>query len=133
LVQFGALGSSADFNATLVAQGTSTDPVIFTSAKATPAPGDWAGIWLATSNGSQLDHVIFEYAGGDAAIGPLNCGPIDTSINQQARHTAPLLVGDGTDLAYVPPSGLITNSTFRNTPAITQSIPCGRRQASAQC
>jgi hypothetical protein len=43
----------------------------------------------------------------------LNCGPIDPSIHQQARHTAPLLVGDGTDQQHVPPAGLITNSVFR--------------------
>jgi hypothetical protein len=32
--------------------------------------------------------VIIEYAGGDAAVGPQNCGPFDPSINQRARHTA---------------------------------------------
>jgi hypothetical protein len=58
--------------------GTALNPVVFTSALAVPlvpggtapAPGDWAGLWLLTSNGSQIDHAVIEYAGGDAAIGP---------------------------------------------------------------
>jgi hypothetical protein len=122
LVTFGDVGQATDKNAALVVQGTALNPVVFTSALAIPlvpggmppAPGDWAGLWLVTSNGSQIDHAVIEYAGGDAAVGPLNCGPIDPSIHQQARHTAPLLVGDGTDRQYVPPPGLITNSVFRN-------------------
>jgi hypothetical protein len=57
---------------------------------------------------------VFEFAGADASVGPVNCGPFDSSINQQARHSAPLLVGDGTDQQYVPPANLITGSVFRN-------------------
>jgi hypothetical protein len=122
LVTFGAGGQSVDENAALIVHGTDLNPVIFTSALALPlvpggalpAPGDWAGLWLRTSKGSQIDHAVIEYAGGDASIGPVNCGPFDPSVNHQAAHTAPLLVGDGTDQQYVPPAGLVTNSTFRN-------------------
>jgi len=114
LVTFGDLGQTMNKNAALVVHGTPGDSVLFTSGEANPAPGDWAGIWLATSSGSQLNHVVIEYAGGDAAIGPRNCGPFDPSINQPARHTAALLVGDNDPLQYVPPPDLITNSVFRN-------------------
>jgi hypothetical protein len=114
MITFGTGGQTHDQNAALIANGTSFQPVLFTSAAATPAPGDWAGIWLLTSNRSVLQNVVIEYAGGDAGIGPVNCGPFDPSINQQARHTAALLVGDGTDQQYIPPSNLITGSTFRN-------------------
>ena len=114
MVIFGTNGQTTDENAALIANGTDLDPVVFTSGAATPAPGDWAGIWLLTSNGSQLNHVTIEYAGGDASIGPVNCDPIDPSIHQHARHTAALLVGDGTDMQYVPPGTLITSSTFQN-------------------
>jgi hypothetical protein len=121
MVTFGGNGQAVDENAALVVHGTALQPVVFTSALAIPlvpggtlpAPGDWAGLWLLTSNGSQIDHAVIEYAGGDASIGPINCGPIDASIHQQARHTAPLLVGDGTDQQYVPPAGLVTNTVFR--------------------
>src|SRR4029077_4324776 len=115
LVGFGDIGQSSDKNAALIANGTALEPVLFTSAVLpTPAPGDWAGLWLITSNGSQLNHVIIEYAGGDAGIGPVSCGPIDPSTHSPYRHTAALLVGDGTDLQYAPPAGLVTNSVFRN-------------------
>jgi hypothetical protein len=114
LVTFGDGGQVVDKNAALVVRGTAAAPVRFTSAAATPAPGDWAGLWLRTSNGSQIDHAIIEYAGGDASIGPASCGPFDPSIAQRARHSAALLVGDDTDKQYVPPPGLVTNTVFRN-------------------
>jgi hypothetical protein len=121
LVTFGDGGQAQDKNAALVVHGTALNPVIFTSALAIPlvpggtppAPGDWAGLWLRTSNGSQIDHALIEYAGGDASIGPASCGPFDPTVHHQAAHTAPLLVGDDTDQQYVPPAGLVTNSTFR--------------------
>jgi len=108
MVIFGDGGQPADKNAAFVVRGTAASPVTLTSDEAVPAAGDWAGIWLRTSNGSQIDHLRLEYAGGDAAIGRASCGPIT------ARHTAPLLVGDDTDQQYVPPAVLITNSTFSN-------------------
>ncbi|HEY4956488.1 MAG TPA: hypothetical protein VII31_01635 [Caldimonas sp.] len=114
MVVFGDQGQTTDKNAALVVQGTPGVPVRFTSGAATPAPGDWAGLWLATSNGSQIDNAIIEFAGGDAHVGPQSCGPFDPSIAQRARNTAALLVGDGTDQQYVPPAGLLTNTTFRN-------------------
>jgi hypothetical protein len=114
MVTFGDIGQSQDKNAALIINGTSGAPVLLTSAVATPAPGDWAGLWLITSVGSQLNNVIIEYAGGDAGIGPVSCGPIDPNAHQQYRHTAALLVGDGTDLQYAPPAGLVTNTAFRN-------------------
>ena len=115
LVAFGDIGQSPDKNAALIINGTTDAPVLLTSAvRPTPAPGDWAGLWLITSNGSQLNNVIIEYAGGDAGVGPLSCGPVDPNTHSQYRHTAALLVGDGNDLQYAPPAGLVTNGTFRN-------------------
>jgi hypothetical protein len=117
MMTFGTNGQTQDQNGVLIANGSQFDPVIFTSGLDSPptvASDYWAGIWLLTSNGSLLQNVVFEYAGGDAGVGPMSCGPFDPSINQQARHTAPLLVGDGTDQQYIPPANLITGSVFRN-------------------
>jgi len=114
LVGFGDIGQSPDKNAALIINGTPTAPVLLTSARVAPAPGDWAGLWLITSVGSQLNNVIIEYAGGDAGVGPLSCGPVDPTTHSPYRHTAALLVGDGNDLQYAPPAGLVTNGTFRN-------------------
>ena len=108
MVIFGDGGQAHDKNAAFVVRGTAANPVTLTSGEAAPAPGDWAGLWLRTSNGSQIDHLRIEFAGGDAAIGPASCGPIT------ARHAAPLIVGDDTDQQYVPSAALITNSTFVN-------------------
>ncbi|HNA78665.1 MAG TPA: right-handed parallel beta-helix repeat-containing protein [Turneriella sp.] len=59
----------------LVAQGTLTAPIVFTSANASPAPGDWAGLNFASGSigstitsdnyggGSLLQYTIVEFAG----------------------------------------------------------------------
>ena len=67
-----------------------------------------------TSNGSQIDHAIIEYAGGDAEHRPAQLRPVRREHQPAARHIAALLVGDGSDRQYVPPAGLITHSIFRN-------------------
>ena len=113
-VTFGDIGQPVDKNAALVVRGTARSRCASPRPRRHPAPGDWAGLWLRTSNGSQIDHAIIEYAGGDASIGPASCGPFDASIVQRARHIAALLVGDGIDRQYVPPAGLVTHSRFRN-------------------
>ncbi|MCI0530121.1 MAG: hypothetical protein L0Y56_21975, partial [Nitrospira sp.] len=51
---------------TLSAVGTAALPIVFTSAQATRAPGDWDGIAFrnTTQNANaQLDHVVVEYGG----------------------------------------------------------------------
>ena len=88
------------------AQGTWDEPVWFTSGAATPAPGDRAGLWLATSPGSRLDNVVIEYAGADNGISSANCRPTGT------QDDAALTVGDFSD-QYVPQVDLITNSFIR--------------------
>ncbi|MBU6399863.1 MAG: right-handed parallel beta-helix repeat-containing protein [Verrucomicrobia bacterium] len=51
---------------TLTALGTDAAPITFTSRKATPAPGDWKGVYFGPAAGaSQLDHVNVAYAGRD--------------------------------------------------------------------
>lgn len=51
-------------NGTLIAQGTTEDPIIFTSARETPQPGDWGGIMLDNSHVrmNRLRHARIEYA-----------------------------------------------------------------------
>ena len=65
----------------LVAQGTLTAPIVFTSANASPAPGDWAGLNFASgsigstitsdnySGGSLLQYTIVEFAGPGVTTG----------------------------------------------------------------
>ena len=48
---------------------TAAKPIVFTSGEATPAAGDWVGIWLNTATGSRLDFVEISYAGDPLDIG----------------------------------------------------------------
>jgi hypothetical protein len=47
----------------ILAQGTAAQPIVFTSAQASPTGGDWSGIRLNASN-SIFDYVQFLYGGG---------------------------------------------------------------------
>ena len=106
LVTFGFNGNSPNnLVGVLSALGTAAEPIVFTSGEATPAPGDWTGLWLDTATGSRLDHVVIEYAGGPNGINSNNCKP--TPEDQGG-----LLVGDF-ETQYVPPPDLLTNSTIR--------------------
>ncbi len=92
----------------LNAVGTAAKPIIFTSGEASPAAGDWVGIWLNTATGSRLDYIEINYAGAASSIVSANCRLINTPDN------AALLVGDFST-QYVPPSGMITNSKITNS------------------
>lgn len=108
-VIFGSNGNApSNVVGVLKALGTAADPIVFTSGEAAPAPGDWVGLWLDTGTGSQLDHVVIEYAGADSSIASANCKPAGT------RDNGGLLVGDFST-QYVPPANLLTNSTIRSS------------------
>jgi hypothetical protein len=53
----------------IVAKGTEKEPITFTSANSTKAPGDWSAIFLQdkTSAGTEFEHVKFEYGGGSGS------------------------------------------------------------------
>jgi hypothetical protein len=108
LVEFGTAGAAPNNQVgVLVALGTAAEPILFTSDESSPVPGDWFGLWLATSPGSQLDHVVIEYAGSTSTgLSSTNCRPVGTV------DAAGLIVG-GMDTEYVPPATLLTNSTIR--------------------
>jgi len=58
----------------LVAKGTEKEPIVFTSANKTQAPGDWVGIGLddKTQAGTELDFVKVEF-GGESSQGGRGC------------------------------------------------------------
>jgi len=74
-------GASADLSVSgvLLAQGTASDPIVFTSfaddsyagdtnqdaATSSPAAGDWGSVKILKA-GSVIDHVIIRYGGGDS-------------------------------------------------------------------
>lgn len=61
-------GTYLTVNGTLLAEGTDSLPIVFTSSKATPQAGDWSGIYFigtesAPITGSVLRHATVAYAG----------------------------------------------------------------------
>ena len=108
-VTFGTNGNAPNnLVGVLNAVGTAAKPIVFTSGEASPAPGDWVGVWLNTANGSRLDYVEISYAGAPSGIISNSCRLVNTPDN------AALLVGDFSS-QYVPPSNLITNSRITNS------------------
>ena len=75
----------------VVAAGTASAPIVFTSAAASPSPGDWAGIlWhAAPESGNVMSHVRIEYAGGDSATSGFGCGPADNDAALVITHWRP--------------------------------------------
>ena len=85
----------------LMATGDAAKPILFTSAGASPAAGDWAGLLLLNSYGSQLSYVTIEYAGASNGWVSTNCRPSGSSDD------AALLVAD------IPAANFLTNSTIQ--------------------
>ena len=56
--------SGVDFtlHGTLIARGTSTDSIGFTSSNASPNLGDWNGILFSSTGGGTLKYLVVEYA-----------------------------------------------------------------------
>ncbi|MCH8954938.1 hypothetical protein IIA28_06430 [candidate division KSB1 bacterium] len=56
--------SGVDFtlDGTLIARGTSTDSIRFTSSNASPNLGDWSGILFSSTGGGTWKYLVVEYA-----------------------------------------------------------------------
>ncbi len=59
-----------DSGGTLTMTGTAASPIVLTSAKTTPQPGDWPGIAFWPGSTGSLDHVQVSYAGSGLALDP---------------------------------------------------------------
>lgn len=86
-------GSMEVFDSTIAVEGTTTDPVVFTSAQASPAAGDWGCVYLNSLTGTaSFANAVFEFAGnGERCSG--------------ASYTAALVA---------PKATIISGSTFRS-------------------
>lgn len=92
----------------LEAVGTAEAPIVFTSANATKAPGDWMSLYFRSTpkTGSRISHARIEYAGGESATSGFGCGP-------GANDAAVLIHGTGSDRSG-PASVFIDHTTFEN-------------------
>lgn len=75
IIQVQRFVGSSPAQGALVVNGTAAAPVVFTSAEAAPAAGDWRGIWfgLVPAPGNKIDFARVEYAGGLSASGSSAC------------------------------------------------------------
>jgi hypothetical protein len=91
--------------AALVAVGTAAKPIVFTSASATPAAGDWTGLWFggALDPKNRLDYVHVEYAGGSCSC------VVNTCSDVMGHDDAAIMLGN------VPPGAFITNTTISDS------------------
>jgi hypothetical protein len=111
----GRVSVSSDANGAalgaIVANGTAAQPVVFTSAAATPAPGDWVGLYLAgiPDAADKLDFVHVEFAGGPSLAKSFHCDANGT-LNE-AEDAAILILGGQ------PASAFVTNSTISSSAA----------------
>ena len=92
-----AKGERVDIKGGLVVTGTDAAPVVFTSADASPNPGDWEGIVFeaTTLAGTSVDHARVEYAGKAGSWGSRAVHLIDglppkrvAITNTQITHSA---------------------------------------------
>lgn len=99
------LGTSAVRQGVLIANGTAAAPILFTSPKAVPAPGDWTNIYFRNTpnTGNTMNYVTVEYAGGFSGLQGYGCGPVE-------NDGSVLIVPD----SGRPASAFMQNSTIRN-------------------
>jgi len=81
--------------------GTPEKPVVFTSAAAVPAPGDWMGLWFGgiPSEKNEIVNARIEYAGHD-------CGCILNTCSAITQHEGAVI------FTAQPPRGFIKNTVF---------------------
>jgi hypothetical protein len=86
VIKFGANGSLTvgySSNATIIANGTASNPIIFTSSALLPAAGAWEGITFydKTLSNSVLSYCQVQYAGKSSSYGAINLLGCDIKIN----------------------------------------------------
>lgn len=99
---------------TLIANGTASAPIVFTSAEEAPQPGDWQGLYFknVVSSQTSLSHVRVAYAGGETSSTGL-CVSTAGAENNDADCSAVLFLD-------VPPTQqFITDAVFEH------GIGCG--------
>ncbi len=129
------IGSSGAYNdpGALLAQGTPSQPITFTSSREIPSPGDWRGItFYGTTNAdlSPMAHCVVEYAGyaNQAAISIERAGiAVTDSIIRNNQHygiatsnAVPSLLNNmfsdngNYDLYATMSDAVVTGNTFNN-------------------
>jgi hypothetical protein len=104
LVQVQRFSGTSPAQGALRVNGTAAKPVVFTSAEATPAAGDWLGIWFGEVPAAtdKIDFARIEFAGGLSSSGSNACNAPGTN--------------DAAIRIFGPPSSaFVTNTTIANS------------------
>ena len=95
----------------LVAVGTATKPVTFTSSAAAPAAGDWQGLEFrnAVDAATAIDHAVIQYAGGASfSVGVCESDPASHSLKEDSAILISLA-------ANSVPAAFVTNTTISDS------------------
>jgi hypothetical protein len=70
-------------NATIIANGTASNPITFTSTALLPAAGAWEGLYFDshTLNNSSLSYCLIQYAGSNSSYGAVNIDGCDLALD----------------------------------------------------
>lgn len=134
-----AVGTSTATGA-LIAAGTADAPIVFTSAEATPAAGDWLGIWFGETPAAsdKIDHAQIQYAGGTSTSEGDSCNipPIGLHNDAAIRIFGPpgtefvtnTAISDsaanGIDRSWQgTPTEFLTTNTFTRVARCTETYP----------
>ncbi len=107
-------GTNLNISGTLIAEGTESDSILFTSAEPNVAPGDWGSLifdWQTVNTASFLDYAIIEYGGGNSGASGLVWDTYEIHINHSLiqYNTEGLYVGSYYDTAL----STISNSIIK--------------------
>jgi hypothetical protein len=93
----------------VVAKGSATKPIVFTSAAATPAAGDWVGLYFSGTPDplDVLDFVHVDFAGGPSSATSFHCDP--QGGRNEAEDAAILILGGP------PAAQWVTNSSITSS------------------
>ncbi len=85
------VGYASGTYGTVIANGTTSAPITFTSASPSPTAGDWDAIFLedGTSSSTSFDYCVFEYGGGyNSYTGMLDLANANVNFNHCTfRHS----------------------------------------------
>jgi len=100
-----------DVFGTLTAQGTTSQPITFTSASANPQPGDWPGVRYEAGSTGGLFYTSVDDAGAagyyaDISVNGQSAASLDHVTAQHSRYHGLRTTGGATPA--------VTNSTFSN-------------------
>ena len=95
----------------LVVQGTAAKPVIFTSASATPAAGDWQGIVFDAPDAiDSIDHARVEYAGGPSQASSFHCDPLSVTGGFSKNEDAAIAIYGKPASAFVTNTSIVSSA-----------------------